>query len=195
MARPKKTDAEKLAELLGIEAPKGNPYETAEDISREAEATIIYAESPQSFIRKNCKICGRTFAHTRGAIAYCSNLCRARGLEQIGIKWDWTRPTEVRWGLYDGGEPLIVPAEAVKLVDQASDSQDNLKCPVYNHMRDQPEHGSWCWGDEPVPDDIELVAYAPKPEPEPEPEPEPKSEIEPDPMDAALDILAELGLD
>lgn len=117
MGRKKKSDAEKLAELLGIEAPKGNPYETPEDVSREAEATLQYAETPESFIRKNCKSCGRTFAHTRGAIAYCSNNCRARGLEQIGIQWDWLRPVEARWSLYAGGEPLVVPPEALELLD------------------------------------------------------------------------------
>lgn len=115
--RKKKTDAEKLAELLGIEPPKGDPYESPEDISREAEATLVYAESPKSFTRKNCKSCGRAFAHTRGAVAYCSNHCRARGLEQIGIKWSWTRPTEVRWGLYGDGEPLVVPPEALAILD------------------------------------------------------------------------------
>ena len=113
----KKTDAEKLAELLGIEPPKGDPFETPEDVSREAEATLGYAESPQSFQRKECKSCGRTFAHTRGAVAYCSNACRARGLEKIGIKWTWTRPADVRWGFYSGGEPLVVPPEALAILD------------------------------------------------------------------------------
>ena len=177
---------EALAKLLGLEAPKGQEHKTTEDVSRAAEAAIIYAETPKSFIRKNCKTCGRTFAHTRGAIAYCSNTCRAKSLAEIGIVWDWNKPPATRWDLYEGGEPLIVPPEAVKLVDQVSDTQDHLKCPVYNHMRDQPEHGAWCWGDEPVPDGMVMMPYPDKPEPEPEPEPIPK----PDP----LDILAELGL-
>lgn len=194
MARPKKTDAEKLAELLGIEAPKGNPHETPEDVSRQAEAALQYAETPKSFIRKNCKSCGRTFAHTRGAIAYCSNACRARSLEQIGISWDWNKPTEVRWELYEGGEPLIVPPEALALIDQVSDTQDDLKCPVYNHMRDQPEHGAWCWGDTEVPEGVELIPYTDKPEPEPEPEPD-KSIPGLNPTLDVLDILVELGLE
>jgi len=145
MARPKKSDAEKLAELLGIEAPKGNAYETPEDVAREAEAALGYAASPKSFLRKDCKTCGRTFAHTAGAVAYCSNYCRARGLEQIGIQWNWLKPSSERWAPWQE-EPLVVPADAVKLIDQLTDTQDELKCPVYNHMRDQPEHGSWCWG-------------------------------------------------
>lgn len=221
MAKPKKTDAQKLAELLGIEAPKENVYETPEDVSREAEAALIYAESPQSFIRKECKICGRTFAHTRGAIAYCSNSCRARGLEAIGIQWHWTRNSEVRWGNYKEGEPLVVPPEAVLLIDQVSDTQEHLKCPVYNHMRDQPEHGAWCWGDTEVPEGIELIPYpdppannsvinqlvediyAPKIAWEQQRhdelmarlEPEPEPEVAPHSSPDVLDILAELGLE
>jgi hypothetical protein len=116
MGRKKKTDAEKLAELLGIEPPKGNEYESQEDVSRAAEAALAYGEDANAFIRKTCKSCGRAFAHTRGAVAYCSNHCRARGLELIGISWNWTRTPEERWGRLL--EPLVVPPEALVLIEQ-----------------------------------------------------------------------------
>lgn len=117
MGRKKKDQRHALAELLGIEAPTTNPYEDTEDVSREAEATLAYADSPESFIRKDCKICGRSFAHTRGAVAYCSNRCRASGLEAIGIKWSWTKTAEERWAPWQS-EPLVVPPDALALLDE-----------------------------------------------------------------------------
>ena len=123
--KSKKTDAEKLAELLGIEPPKGtNPYETPTDVAREAEATIIYAESPKFFQRKNCKECGRTFAHTAGSIAYCSNPCRARGLERLGIQWNWLKPSKDRWAPWQE-EPLVVPPEALELLDSRPEPEES----------------------------------------------------------------------
>ena len=117
MGRKKKSDAEKLAALLGIEAPKSqlDPTEHPYEVSRQAEAVLAYAQDASYFVTKDCKTCGHTFAHTKGAVAYCSDPCRAVALEAIGIKWEWTRPPEKRWGTEP---PLVVPAQAFALIPE-----------------------------------------------------------------------------
>jgi hypothetical protein len=113
----KKSDKEILAELLGIEPPPptSNFYETEDDISRQAEAALAYARDSSYFIRRNCTICGRLFAHTYGQVAYCSNQCRAQALEKIGIKWEWVANAESRWG-YNHADPLVVPPDALSIL-------------------------------------------------------------------------------
>jgi hypothetical protein len=187
MARVAKSDAEKLAELLGIAPPEPqSSTESSVEISRQAEAAVLYGEGIVPFIRKDCKHCGRKFAHTPGAVAFCSDTCRAADLLKIGIAWDWFKSADKRWSVRNA---IAVPPEALKLLDELTDVRDEHKCPVYNHMRDTPEHGAWCWGDTEPPEGVVLVPYADKPEPEHEPEPEPEQEHD------VLDILAELGLD
>jgi hypothetical protein len=150
----RKSDAEKLAALLGIEPPKIPLAVSRSESSRQAEAAILYAEGIAGFIRKDCKNCGLKFAHTPGAVAFCSDSCRAQDLARIGIDWDWTKPPEERWTVK---EPLVVPPKAVHLIDEVTDVRDNDKCPVHNHMRDTPDHGSWCWGDRPKPSPEKLI--------------------------------------
>lgn len=145
----KQSDAEKLAALLGIEPPSPtiSDTESPAEISRQAEAALAYS-SGHGFIRKDCQECGLKFAHTPGAVAYCSDTCRAAALLKIGIKWHWDKDRASRWAPVE--EPLVVPPEALVLVDAAIDVYDHLKCPVHNHMRDTPEHGAWCWERDPI---------------------------------------------
>lgn len=126
MKKPKKQrEQEKLAALLGMTTPKteANPYESEEDISREAEAVLAFAADSSYFIQKECKSCGRTFAHTRGAVAYCSNHCRAVALEKIGIKWHWLKPGSERWGPWPHAEPLVVPPGPLDLLKTVYDAK------------------------------------------------------------------------
>lgn len=115
MPKKKKNEAELLAALLGIEAPTRyiGPTESSEEISRQAEAALAYASNASAFISKTCKSCGQVFAHTRGAVAYCSDTCRAVGLKKLGIRWDWSKPPGDRWGK---DEPLVVLPEALELL-------------------------------------------------------------------------------
>ena len=109
---------EKLAALLGIEAPKTDSRVVAQEKSMEAEAALEYYEHPRSFTEKDCKTCNRTFA-TRGApVAYCSDHCRAKAFEErMGVKWQPFRDPKDRWGFL--GEPLTVPPEALAVVKHA----------------------------------------------------------------------------
>ncbi len=104
----------KLAKLLDIPMPDISKPEQ-ENRSREAEAVLAYASGMGGFIRRQCKECNRMFAHTRASIAYCSDTCRAAGLERIGIKWNWLKPANERWGKF---EPLVVPPEALAILDE-----------------------------------------------------------------------------
>lgn len=106
---------EKLAKLLGMEAPTPASRVEANARSMEAEAALEYFERPQTFSEKNCKQCGQLFA-TRGApVAYCSDPCRVKAFEQrMGVKWQPDRPNSERWGFM--GEPLTVPPEALSIV-------------------------------------------------------------------------------
>lgn len=125
MSKHKKSDAAKLAELLGLQTPTVDAYESESDIAREAESALAYAEQASAFVRKECKSCGRAFAHTRGAVAYCSNKCRAAGLELIGIKWHWLKPSEERWAPWQA-EPLVVPPDALALVDAHLEQSETM---------------------------------------------------------------------
>lgn len=130
MPRHKKTDKDKLAELLGIEIPKQElgPMEHPYEVSREAEAVLAYKDDASYFITKNCKSCGRMFAHTKGAVAYCSDPCRAVALEKIGIKWHWLKPPEYRWGKYTE-PPLVVPPEPLSILQSQPEPEPEEQQP------------------------------------------------------------------
>lgn len=107
-------DREKLAALLGVDPPKKSIRLETESTSREAEAVLAYAQDYKQFSRKICKECKRPFVHSRGAVACCSDECRAKGLAKIGIEWHWLKPQSDRWGRT---EPLVVPPEALAVID------------------------------------------------------------------------------
>lgn len=112
----------RLAALLGLEAPKEptrTEREHAIQVSREAEAVIMYATTPQGFKERDCKTCGHRFAVNRASIAFCSDLCRREHLGSLGIDWDPNRTPEDRWNFRTGGlEPLVVPPAALTLVQE-----------------------------------------------------------------------------
>jgi hypothetical protein len=108
---------DKLAELLGLEAPpKATSSSSAvlrQDRSREAEAVLTFVDKPLTFIKRACKVCGRGFLVDRSNVSCCSDTCRANGLKALGIEWDWSKPPESRWYFsYQGdkvtNEPLVV---------------------------------------------------------------------------------------
>lgn len=107
---------ERLAALFGLEVPKepGPPTAADEAASREAEAVLAYAESPEFFRARNCKRCDREFMVNMGSVSYCSDICREHTLADIGIVWDKTKPPEERWGLK---VPLVVTPEALEIVN------------------------------------------------------------------------------
>lgn len=121
---------ERLAALFGMEAPKPPTKEekiAADSVSREAEAVIAYFEDPRKFAEKMCKWCERIFAVNRGNIAFCSDECRGKHLNEV-VKLEWSpnqRTPDERWAMNTGGrEPLIVPPTALALLHQTQDQEN-----------------------------------------------------------------------
>jgi hypothetical protein len=113
----KETQKAKLAALLGLEDVHQRSEIEAAAVSREAEAVLAMTEHPKAFTRKICKepTCRRSFAHSEACVAYCSDHCRAKALDRIGIQWHWLKPPSSRWGKT---YPLVVPAEALAVMDE-----------------------------------------------------------------------------
>jgi hypothetical protein len=94
-----------------------------------AEALLLCIQKPARFMFKNCKReeCKEPFGTNYRAVGYCSDHCRARDLEKIGIQWDPTKRPEERWG---GEPPLVIPPDAVKtlrrLLSVLHDDDDEL---------------------------------------------------------------------
>lgn len=123
MRPTKKADRamEKIAALLKqhqglddaeIEDIKRNVPLPQQAVSRQGEAVLLFLESPAKFTTKECKRCGEPFGTNYRGVGYCSDGCRARSMEeQLGIKWNWMKPDEDRWG---GEPPLIIPPSALQ---------------------------------------------------------------------------------
>lgn len=90
-------DDEEVVEALKESLPKEVTEQwEADEISREAEATLVFFRVPEMFQFEKCVQCEKIFAHTYGKVAYCSNMCRRQSLEDIGIQWNPKSPEE-RW--------------------------------------------------------------------------------------------------
>lgn len=126
MRASKKADRamEQLAALLTkhgmaveqVEAIKETAPTSRDAISRQAEAVLLFLETPAKFTTKLCKRCGEAFGTNYRAVSFCSDNCRAREMEkQLGIKWNWYKPEEERWG---GEPPLVIPPPALQKIQQ-----------------------------------------------------------------------------
>lgn len=123
------TKRAKLVALLGLEAPTnltGPKPQTLKDTrSREAEAVIAFVTEPQRFARVTCRTCGRDFAVNRANVSQCSDQCRAKELDKLGIQWDWSKDPSTRWYVVSQhgkstNEPLVIPSEAIQAFETAS---------------------------------------------------------------------------
>jgi hypothetical protein len=123
------TKRNKLAALLGMDSPpartSAKPKVARDDVSREAEALINFVEAPQTFARITCRVCKGDFLVNRANVACCSDTCRARELDALGIKWDWDKAPESRWyvssqqNLKATNEPLVVMPAALRALQTA----------------------------------------------------------------------------
>lgn len=127
--RPKKKAERSIEELARrlqefgmdsetVENIKNNVPDDRDAISRQGEAVLLWLESPAKFTMKICKrkSCSEPFGTNYRSVAYCSDNCRAKEISsQIGIKWDWLKQEEERWG---GEPPLIIPPHALRMLLQ-----------------------------------------------------------------------------
>lgn len=84
----------------------------------EAESTLYYVEARGAgFKDKECKECHLPFSSTHLAIAYCSDTCRERALNKIGIPWNpYGKSDTERW---DGRIPKTLGPKALELAKEA----------------------------------------------------------------------------
>jgi len=105
------------------------PDETVSDVLAEAQAVADYIDAPETFKRKTCANCGDPFAYkwARDSISTCSVQCMRLLLESKGLKWDPTRSQESRWGR---PIPQVVPASALRLIEDQCDNSEVLTDPL-----------------------------------------------------------------
>ena len=94
-----------------------------------AEAVLKFLEKPACFMQKQCarKACGEWFGTNYRGVGYCTDNCRIRSLQEIGIAWDPGKREEERWG---GEPPLIVPPAALKKLIQMAQQQMGSENPL-----------------------------------------------------------------
>lgn len=84
----------------------------------EAESVLSYVETRGAgFKDRDCKECEQPFSSTHAAVAYCSDVCRQRALDKIGITWNpYGKSDTERW---DGRIPKVIGPEALALAKKA----------------------------------------------------------------------------
>ena len=126
-------DLQKIKELLSKAGIEEDVIEAAIDesptirdaISRQGEAVLLFLESPAKFTAKICKRCKEPFSTNYRYVAYCSDNCRAKSIsEQTGVKWDWHKSEEERWGFKE--PPLVIPPQAFQKLQQCLEILQNL---------------------------------------------------------------------
>lgn len=78
----------------------------------QSEGVLLHLLKPTRFVSKKCKReeCGEVFGTSYRAVAYCSDNCRAKDLEnQTGIRWN---PHTDRYQNLQGERPLVVGPQA-----------------------------------------------------------------------------------
>lgn len=118
-----------------------NLQEDEIEIALQAESVISYFKYTNQFIQKECDWCGSIFAyslHFQG-VSKCSNECRRRYLESIGIQWTPNKPPGERWNKH---VPAVVPPEALSLVQSLVPStyiEVSLNEHTYPLSEDEPQ--------------------------------------------------------
>lgn len=97
--------------------------ESIQTHSLHAEAASAYWEKGKEFRDVTCRECGAIFATNYGHnVRYCSDPCRKKALEKIGIAWSPFKTQHERWGRIP---PLIVPPEALVLLKELREEGQN----------------------------------------------------------------------
>lgn len=90
------------------------------EISLNMEACLKYWDNPTEWIEKKCQRCGKTFATLYYPVGNCSDTCRVRQLQDIGLQVNLMAEGHSRWGRVP---PLVVPPEALTHLKELRDEQ------------------------------------------------------------------------
>lgn len=96
-----------------VETPIEKEPSTRERSTWEAQSTLLCLQWPYpDLMRKVCTECGKKFATSYHATAWCSNECVKNGLEKAGLKWRPDKTFAEQWGVME--PPLIISPEAIR---------------------------------------------------------------------------------
>lgn len=133
-------------------------------VSRQLEAVLLFLESPAKFTKKICKWCGESFGTNYRYVSYCCDNCRAKALQnQTGIRYDFSKPQEHRWGseMFPKEPPLLIPHAALLALEAFFQSQTEIH---------QSQSQSQSAVEEPLDSDKQSILVHTSPQPLPDPE-------------------------
>jgi hypothetical protein len=73
------------------------------------EGVLLYLHRPQHFVLRECKRCGSPYRTNYTYVAYCSDLCRAKALQELGVPYDMHANN---WGQYE--PPIVLTGNVLK---------------------------------------------------------------------------------
>lgn len=84
----------------------------------QAEGVLLHIYNAQrTMMHKYCKRCNEVFSTRYQAVAYCSDLCRQKAMEAIGIRWN---PRTDHYENMDAERPIIVSPSVHSVILQAA---------------------------------------------------------------------------
>jgi hypothetical protein len=107
----------KLAAKLGInlEEHKEDNRDDQQLLRREADGVLLFLQGKVAFnVSKRCEFCEGLFLSNISAVGFCSDPCRKKSLQAIGIQWDPYKSQEERWGTT--GVPLVIGPQALAVL-------------------------------------------------------------------------------
>ena len=126
MGRPRKSGAEKIADILAkFNIQTDEPIEVPENDYNHNNAVAVFARAPEHFVVGVCRHCESKFAHNQPIpagtrVGYCSDTCRKLDFEKsTGIKWGSVEnPKRANW---DGDPPMIITPEQYDTLAKIAD--------------------------------------------------------------------------
>ena len=113
-----------FADLLGKD--KAEVEQAVADVHpQQVEISVLQAEGvllhlyniPRTMLSKYCKECEETFSTRYQAVAYCSNSCRRKAMERVGIRWD---PRTDHYANMEAERPIVVSPEVHAVIVAAA---------------------------------------------------------------------------
>lgn len=107
----------------------------------QAEGVLLHLQNyNRTMLHKYCSRCGEVFSTRYTSVAYCSDLCRKKAMEEIGILWD---PRNDSYLNMEAERPIVVGAQAHAVILKAAqrflaDQNILVKEDQTNQVQDNP---------------------------------------------------------